>query len=260
VSTGKSWAIVYLWRLLLLTGHSGGVRSLYGSFLVDAQLVFLLLQRFMVSFHSSVPGFTHLQLLIHAPLDNAKRDDTSFTGWRTYHSADRPLPMQTRLNFYLDRLTSSSPSTFASTHLGLPYQNSSGTPQMDDMADLKGLVYRATIFTLWTQMRYDPTELPDIMADMSKLSESHLFIVSRAARALLTKIPSPSRLNEYQSALCHVYAVRGLSMHEYEKAAESIEQAGVHVETLSKAVAALGVPEEHHLLRDLSAKIEELKR
>jgi len=134
------------------------------------------------------------------------------------------------------------------------------------MADPHELAHRAA------RWKDDATELDRIMADMSALSESPQFsLVSQVARGLLLNASVGGRnLNEYQSALCHFYAVRGFNMDartctmdERTQALHGIRQAGVHLETLRmamKSVAALGVREEHQQLKDLAAKIEELSR
>jgi hypothetical protein len=133
------------------------------------------------------------------------------------------------------------------------------------MADPHDLVHRATT---WED---DAIKLDRIMADMSTLSESQFSLVSQAARLLLLNASVGGRnLNEYQSALCHVYVVRGCNMDahtctvdERTHALHGIRKAGVHLETLRmalKPVAALGVLEEHQQLKDLATKIEELSR
>lgn len=125
------------------------------------------------------------------------------------------------------------------------------------MADPRHLVRRATTW------EGGPAELNKIMDDMSTLSESHVSVVSESARALLLKASSGGHLNNYQSALCNVYAVWGCTMNEHEQAIGSIQHASDQLETLredSKPLAALGITEEHPQVRELAAKIEQLKR
>jgi hypothetical protein len=126
---------------------------------------------------------------------------------------------------------------------------------MDDPHDL---VYRASIWNI------DAAELDKIMADMSTLSQANKWIVSNVARKLLCKASTGKLvLNEYQAAICNVYAVRGYNVHECEKALDRIRQASFHLETLREAskpfTTVLGM-EEHHQVTELAATIEELRR
>jgi hypothetical protein len=136
--------------------------------------------------------------------------------------------------------------------------NPSATPP-DTMGDVQDLARRAA------QWKDDTAELDQLMTELSTFSDAHAFLVRDAARALLGNAHGPinSGLNAYPSALCHVYVARGCTMNEREQAISSIQQASNHLETLredSKRLAALGITEEHPQVRDLAAKIEELKR
>jgi hypothetical protein len=125
------------------------------------------------------------------------------------------------------------------------------------MADPHDLVRRAN---MWKD---NPAELEDIMANMSTLSEPHVFPVAEAAGALLLQSSRGGRLNEYQSATCNVYTARAYTINESEHALDALRQASIHLASLREALkplAALGVAEEHHQVKELATQIEELKR
>ena len=117
------------------------------------------------------------------------------------------------------------------------------------MADPHNLVHRATTWE-------DPTELQKIMDEMSTLSESQIPLASEVAQTLLLK-----RLNDYQSAKCHLYAARAHTTN-HSLFLYFIEEAEYHLAIVREAwrtVAAAGILGEHPQVSELAAGIEELR-
>ena len=69
-------------------------------------------------------------------------------------------------------------------------------------------------------------------------------------------------LNEDQSAICHVYVVRGEKTNYYRLMSYHIQQAGDHLSTLEgafKPLLSLGI-QKHPQLEELSRNIADLHR
>ena len=117
------------------------------------------------------------------------------------------------------------------------------------MADPHSLVHRATTWE-------DPAELQKIMDEMSTLSESQASLVTNVAQTFLL-----GRLNDYQSAKCHLYAARAhIKNHaEFFYFIEEAENHLANVREAWKTVAAAGILEEHPQVSELATEIEELR-
>ena len=117
------------------------------------------------------------------------------------------------------------------------------------MADPHDLVHRATTWK-------DPAQLQKIMDEMSTLSGSQVLLGSEVAQTLLLK-----RLNDYQSAKCHLYAARAhIKNHaEFFYFIEEAENHLANVREAWKTVAAAGILEEHPQVSELATEIEELR-
>ena len=103
-----------------------------------------------------------------------------------------------------------------------------------------------------------------MLGDMSTLFQPYPCLVADVADTLLRKASSssPGHLTQYQAVLCHVYAARGASSREPEKALERIAQARVLLANLSQAskpLIALRMLEGHPQVSELAAETEELR-
>jgi hypothetical protein len=94
------------------------------------------------------------------------------------------------------------------------------------------------------------------MDKMSTLSESQVPLASEVAQTLLLK-----RLNDYQSAKCHLYAARAHTT-DHSLFSYFIEEAEDHLANKREAwktVAAAGILGEYPQVSELAAEIEELR-
>lgn len=101
------------------------------------------------------------------------------------------------------------------------------------MADLHDLVTRTL------KWEGDAAELEGIMADVSTWHGAQFYVIASSARHLLLKASSGGQLTKYQSALCHLYAVRGFTENERELYLEGVKNASDwHLEAWEPDAAA----------------------